>query len=92
MVTDSVEPAPAITDDGLNDAVAPVGRPLALKATLWAEPLTTVVEIADVALAPWPRENVDGLAEIEKSSAAVTARDSEVVCVAEVPAPVTVTV
>src|SRR2546421_295000 len=48
----NAELAPAVTDDGLNVAVAPVGSPLALSATLCAEPLVTAVEIVDVPLLP----------------------------------------
>ena len=45
-----VEDWPELIELGLNDAVAPVGRPDALNATLWALPLVTVVVIADVPL------------------------------------------
>lgn len=41
MVTVTVPPA--VTDVGLNVAVAPVGRPLALKVTVCAVPLVTAV-------------------------------------------------
>src|SRR5207248_1860998 len=47
-----VDDPPAVTDDRLKLAVAPVGSPLALSATDCAEPLVTVVEIVDVPLAP----------------------------------------
>src|SRR2546425_13115467 len=63
----SVVLPPAALLVGLNDAVVPAGRPLALSATLWAEPLATVVEMVDVALPPWPADTLLGLAAIEKS-------------------------
>jgi hypothetical protein len=47
-----VELPPAVTDVGLNVAVAPDGRPLAPRATVCAEPLVTAVDIVDVPL--WP--------------------------------------
>ena len=43
---------PAVTEDGENDAVAPLGRPLALSETVCAEPEVTAVET--VALVPDP--------------------------------------
>jgi hypothetical protein len=39
-----VEPLPAVTEVGLNDAVAPVGSPLTLRLTTWALPDVTAVE------------------------------------------------
>ena len=47
-----VEPWPELTGLGLNEAVAPVGRPLALNETLCDEPLVTRVVIDVVALCP----------------------------------------
>src|SRR5436305_13287799 len=35
---------PAVTDVGLNVAVAPEGRPLAERLTVWAEPEVTAVD------------------------------------------------
>jgi hypothetical protein len=65
----SVDDPPAVTEDGENDAVAPLGRPLALSETVCAEPDVTAVET--VALVPDPAVTVaaDGLTEIEKSFA-----------------------
>lgn len=89
----SVELPPAVTDAGLNEAVAPDGTPLALSETVCAEPLVTVVAIVDVALPFWGAETELGLALIEKSfGAAVTVSVTVVECVALVPVPVTVTV
>jgi hypothetical protein len=89
-----VEELPAVTDDGLKLAEAPVGRPLAERLTAWAEPLVTAVESVVVPLAPCATETLDGLAAIEKSfvAAVVTVSVTLVVWVALAPVPVTVTV
>src|SRR6266550_1282731 len=63
----SVELPPAVTDAGLNEAVAPEGRPLALSETVCAEPLVTAVAMVDVALPFCVAETELGLAPIEKS-------------------------
>src|SRR5207253_1856900 len=63
----SVELPPAVTDAGLNEAVAPEGRPLALSETVCAEPLVTAVAIVDVAVPFCVAETELGLALIEKS-------------------------
>jgi hypothetical protein len=62
-----VDDPPAVTEDGENDAEAPLGRPLALSETVCAEPDVTAVET--VALVPEPAVTVAdvGLTEIEKS-------------------------
>jgi hypothetical protein len=62
----SVDEPPLVTDAGENDAVAPLGRPLALSETVWADP--DVVAVETVALVPDPAVTVadDGLTEIEK--------------------------
>ena len=88
----SVELPPAVTVLGLKDAVAPDGSPLALRVTVWAEPLTTAVLTVEVTLWPWSTVTLLGLALIEKSSGMVTVSETEVLCVAEAPVPVTVTV
>src|SRR5438477_9928605 len=62
-----VELLPAATAVGLNDAVAPAGRPLALKVTFCAEPLVTAVEMVDDPLEPCWTETLVGFALIEKS-------------------------
>jgi hypothetical protein len=67
----SVELPPLVTAVGANDAVAPAGRPLAVRFTVWDEPFVTVVDIVDVALWPAVTPSVDGPAAIEKSSAGV---------------------
>jgi len=41
-----VEPPPALTEAGVNEAVAPAGRPLTENATVWAAPLVRAVETA----------------------------------------------
>ena len=48
----SVELLPAVTEDGLNEAVAPAGNPLADKLTVSALPLVTAVEIVLVPEVP----------------------------------------
>ena len=63
----SVELPPAVTDAGLNEAVAPEGRPLALSETVCAEPLVTAVAMVEVALPFCVAETELGLALIEKS-------------------------
>jgi hypothetical protein len=63
----SVEELPAVTDDGLKLADAPLGRPLALRLTVCAEPLVTAVEIVVPPLAPCATDTLDGLAVSEKS-------------------------
>jgi len=65
----SVDPPPAVTLFGSRDAVVPLGMPLALSATVSADPLTTAVEIADDALPPCEADTLLGLAPIEKSFA-----------------------
>ena len=52
LLSVSVEPLPAVTDVGLNVAVAPAGTPETVSATLCADPLVTAVEIVEVPLAP----------------------------------------
>ena len=85
---------PAVTEVGLNDAVAPAGRPVALKLTFCAEPLVTAVEIVDDPLEPCWTETLVGFALIEKSfgGGAVTVSVTVVLWVAAEPVPVTVIV
>jgi hypothetical protein len=89
----SVDDPPAVTDEGENDAVAPLGRPLALSETVCAEPEVTAVET--VALVPDPAvtEADVGLTDSEKSFAAagVTLSVSVAVCEPVDPLPVIVT-
>jgi len=92
VMTSNLDVPPAVTDVGVKFAEAPGGRPLALKVTVCAAPLVTAVEIVEAALNPSTTLTLDGFALIEKSSAVadVTVSDTEVVCVALVPVPVTV--
>jgi len=86
-----VELAPEETDAGLNDALAPLGTPAMLKVTVCAAPEVTAVEMVLVPEPFWAMLKVFGLAEIEKSfTAETTVNDTDVVCVAEAPVPVTV--
>src|SRR6476661_3975617 len=66
-------------EDGLNDAVAPLGAPLAVNTTVWAAPLVTAVLI--VLVADWPDVAVrePGEALTEKSS--VVAVHDRLTCV-----------
>src|SRR5207302_10604679 len=58
---------PAVTDVGLNVAVAPEGSPLADRLTVWAEPEVTAVDtVGDVEL-PAVTVPLEGLTAIEKS-------------------------
>src|SRR6266540_5812090 len=52
VATVSVDEPPEVTDAGLNDAVAPLGKPLALSATLCALP--AVVAVLTVAVTEPP--------------------------------------
>jgi hypothetical protein len=74
-----VELPPAVTDAGLNEAVVPDGRPLALMAMLSALPLVTVVEIVEVAVVFRSADTLLGLALIEKSFRAMTVSETLVV-------------
>ncbi len=51
-LTVSVDDPPAVTDVGLSEAVGPLGETLALRFTVPAEPLVTVVLIVDAPLLP----------------------------------------
>jgi len=78
----SIEPCPAVTDAGLNVALAPDGSPVAERVTVRAVPDTTCVLTENVVLEPATTVRLAGLALIEKSSiAAVTVRLTEVECV-----------
>jgi hypothetical protein len=67
VATVSVEEEPAVTEAGLKDADAPVGRPEALSDTVCALPEVTAVEIVEVADPPGLTEAEAGFAAIEKS-------------------------
>ena len=92
VVMDMVELLPALTLDGVNDTRAPLGAPVALRATDWATPEVTAVLMVLVAAEPAAALAELGEAEIEKSlgAGAVTVRVKAVEWVAEVPVPVTV--
>jgi hypothetical protein len=84
---------PAV-EAGLNAAVTPVGRPLALKATLLANPPTEVTVITLLAVAPWLTATLVGLAASEKSATTGLLTVSPIVAVCTIVplAPVTVKV
>ena len=63
----SVEVEPVVTDEGLKEAVAPAGRPEAVSATDWAEPLVRVVDTVAVSELPGLTEPEVGETAIEKS-------------------------
>jgi hypothetical protein len=91
IVSDDDEPE--VTDDGVNVAVAPAGRPLALSETVSAEPDVTAVETVAAALLPATTLAEVGLTEMEKSLDVElwTVNVNVVVCVALVPVAVIVT-
>lgn len=84
---------PAVTDDGENDAVTPVGRPVAPSETVCAEPEVTAVETVGVVPDPAVTDAELGLIDSEKSFAvaAVTLSVSVAVCEPVGPVPVIVT-
>ena len=61
----SVELPPALTDVGVNEAEAPVGRPETLRYTDSALPETTAVEIVAVPEVDCSKLKLAGLTEIE---------------------------
>jgi hypothetical protein len=89
----SVDDPPAVTEVGENEAVAPLGRPLAVSETVCAEPDATAVETVALVPAPAATDASVGLSESEKSfvAAAVTLSVSVAVCVPVEPVPVIVT-
>src|SRR5437879_7454106 len=92
VFTVSVELPPAVTDVGLSAAVAPLGTPVTERLNVCALHDVTAVEIVLVPEAPCRRLKLVGLAAIEKLFGGLTVSVTEVVCVAEVPVPVTVSV
>ena len=68
-----MEDEPELTDDGENDAVTPVGSPLALSATDSEPPEVTAVETVAVAFDPAATLTFVGLTETEKSLGPVDA-------------------
>ena len=89
----SVDDDPAVTEDGENDAEAPLGRPLAVSETVCAEPDVTAVETVAVVPEPAVTDADVGLTDSEKlfAAAAVTLSVSVAVCEPVEPVPVTVT-
>src|ERR1700686_321288 len=64
---DRAELDPAVTEDGVKVATAPVGRPVAERATDWATPLVTAVLMVLVAAEPDVTLAEEGGADKEKS-------------------------
>src|SRR5207302_1750020 len=99
VVRVSLEVVPAVMLAGLKEATTPAGRPLALRATVWAAPaatpVTAVTAVDMVATADGPRSavNVAGLGAMEKllTTGTDTTRDTGVVRVADAPVPVITT-
>jgi hypothetical protein len=91
---ESVELAPAVTDEGLKDAVTPAGRPDAERLIDCALPLTSALLTVTDEAPPWTTDTEGELRESEKSltGAAVTVSDSAAACEPEVAVPVTVRV
>jgi hypothetical protein len=84
-------PPLGVTLDGLNEQLAPVGRPLQLKLTDWLNPVAGVSVIVVVPLPPGePMDTVAGLGAILKG--VVTVSVTVAVCVMPWPVPVTVIV
>ena len=83
-----------VVEDGLKLAVTPLGKPLALRATLLVKPPVLVIVIVLVPLAPRLIVRLEGFGEREKSGVAgwFTVRLIVVVRVRLPPVPVTVTV
>jgi len=79
--TDKVELPPAVTLDGLNEALAPEGTPETLRLTVWAAPLVTAVFTVYDVLPPAVTVCEDGVAEMLKSSVCTGLIVSETVVV-----------
>jgi len=94
VVSVSVEVLPVAMVVGLNDAVAPLGKPDALNVTPCTRPLVTAVEMVLVPLPPGLTVTDVGLADMEKSlgAAPLTTSDTVVEWVALAPVPVIVIV
>jgi len=65
-LTVKVDEPPAVTDVGLREAVGPAGDTPALRLTVAAEPLVTVVLMVEVPLLPWATLTLVGFAAMEK--------------------------
>ena len=89
-------PAPSVNTEvvdvltGLNDPVAPAGRPVTLRLTALLKPFCGVTVIVVVALPPCVALTDDGLADSAKSAGPVTVSVTVVVWVSAPLVPVTV--
>jgi hypothetical protein len=93
VVIVSVDVPDVVTEAGLNDAVAPVGSPLALRFTVPVNPFNAPIVAVYVVDPPAVTVREFGDAEIEKSGAdALTTSVTVVVCVREPLVPVSVNV
>jgi hypothetical protein len=90
-LTVRVEPAPAVTDVGLSEAVGPAGETKADRLTVAAFPVVTAVEIALAPLPPKLMLRLVGDAPMLKSFA-TTVSATVVECVLEPSVPVMVRV
>ena len=86
----SVDALPAATEAGLNDAVAPVGKPVADKVTV-PLPVSAAVEITLVPDAPARTPTADGVA-VRLKSTGVIVNDKTAVWLSVPSRPLTVTV
>lgn len=68
------EPEPPVTEVGLKLALAPAGRPLAVKDTVPAYPFSGLILAVKLALAPGIMACELGVAEMEKSGGGVTVK------------------
>ena len=90
-MTINPELLPAITEAGWSDAVAPLGTPETLSATVSAEPALTAVDIVLVLPVVCAMVRLDGEALMVKSFT-VMATFTDIECVLEPSVPVTVIV
>ena len=90
----SVSTLELVDDAGLNEAVTPLGKPLAVKVTLPVNPPVSVTVMVSVPLAPWATDKVaaEGLSVKLPVPAAFTVSAMEVVAVRVPEVPVMVTV
>jgi hypothetical protein len=79
-----------VTLEGLNEQLAPVGRPLQLKLTESLNPPTGVTVMVEVPELPGTRLTDVGEAEMLKSGGSVTVSVTVADCVRPPPVPVTV--
>src|SRR5947208_16968505 len=87
----SMDVVPAVMLAGLKEATTPAGRPLALRATVWAAPAATPVATVTAPDEPRTRAREAGLTPREKLATTGTETTSErdVVWLAVSPVPVT---